>query len=851
MFAFISKLLPRRSTAQLAHKSATVNDALIAKQIAVQQSRQKDEEQLRHAYLQKIAAAANNETTSIELLLACDFADGRFQAAQAVHTAAGLEKLKLAMRNTDKRVAKLMQTRLDEIHRTEQGLAAAENWFAQVEGLLAQEVVLSNQVSDLEKLGTQIVAFPSSQQSLFDEKRLELAQRLALQASLQRELLDLVQAIDAVEDQSDVQLSTKIDEWEAISATVLAHPHAAAIPKNLTREASQKLSALRHNWQSAQQRAQVSASNVRDESSAGPVPSLGCAQDSGNEIHGQDGVDQAELQSSPVEKPHTSKPSLSLVEIELALSGLEKALEQGSIQSARKFDRELRDVDMRSGSGGGGSGDSVVLSATTKDRLGVARKELGNMLSWAKWSGNVSRDELVATAEGLATLSLSPKELVGTVSALRDQWKQMEASGSSANKTLWERFDTACSAAYAPAAQHFQEQAALRKVNLQEAQSLLSGFQISAQGLLTSEPDWKAINQALVTMRQEWKNLGQLDRKDKQRLDETLAQTLNSLREPLAEQQALEVAARNKLIAEAQEIDAAQKTAVDQLRSLQEQWKSRAGKIPLPRKDEQELWERFRAACDAVFDQRKQALATADLGRQESLLAKQQLCARLETCSLNSKGELLKELQQCSLLHRALGPVPRDQEAAIEQRYQAAVAALQLVIDGYVAQESRAGLVRLLESLAICQSAESVLSVVSGDQESDALLQRWKANQATGKFKLSVIELKLQARFDCAMQAMAAQADPETRQVQQETAQRSLPQFDDLLLHLEILTGAESPESLSRERLKKQVEVLQGSLKNGKDRSTTQVVLAQLLGLSVVLDSTRQKRLETVIALAI
>ena len=40
----------------------------------------------------------------------CEFADGRFQAAQFIYSKDALEKIKNVMRNTDKRVVKLMDS---------------------------------------------------------------------------------------------------------------------------------------------------------------------------------------------------------------------------------------------------------------------------------------------------------------------------------------------------------------------------------------------------------------------------------------------------------------------------------------------------------------------------------------------------------------------------------------------------------------------------------------------------------------------------------------------------------------------------------------------------------------------
>jgi multidrug efflux pump subunit AcrB len=233
-----------------------------------------------------------------------------------------------------------------------------------------------------------------------------------------------------------------------------------------------------------------------------------------------------------------------------------------------------------------------------KDRLAQARKKLADLMSWAKWSGNVSREELISTAEGLATLSLSPKELVGTVAALRDQWKQMDATGGNANKEVWARFDAACSAAYAPAAKYFQDLSAQRSLNLKQAEALLTELRNQANALLDGDRNWKTIAQTCQQMQLDWKRIGQVDRKEKVHLDVEFSQIFHGLHDPLEQRQNEEMASRHALIEEALKLDAGQRSAVDRIRQLQERWQKQATALPLRRKDEQALWEKFRLACD-------------------------------------------------------------------------------------------------------------------------------------------------------------------------------------------------------------------------------------------------------------
>ncbi len=99
---------------------------------------------------------------------------------------------------------------------------------------------------------------------------------------------------------------------------------------------------------------------------------------------------------------------------------------------------------------------------------------------------------------------------------------------------------------------------------------------------------------------------------------------------------------------------------------LQEQWKH-AG--PAPRNREEELWNRFRDACDRFFKK-------LDAEREENVKAKEKLCAEIdalvntldESSDRDAVARQIIELQQ---RWKAAGPAPRDHEDELWNRFRA------------------------------------------------------------------------------------------------------------------------------------------------------------------------------------
>ena len=205
--------------------------------------------------------------------------------------------------------------------------------------------------------------------------------------------------------------------------------------------------------------------------------------------------------------------------IEPWLQQLEQALEQGSLQQALDADKNLR-------------GLTLPMRGELAARIALHRSELHRLLDWAKWGGNVSREELCKVADELPKAGLAPQELAKQVGGLRARWKELDRASGSASKAVWERFDQACSRAYEIADEHFKQQAQVRQENLQQAQALLAELD---QSIITYQDVtvFKPLIAYGIKLKQEWRKIGPIDRKIKNRLEDEFTEKLIRLNQPL------------------------------------------------------------------------------------------------------------------------------------------------------------------------------------------------------------------------------------------------------------------------------------------------------------------------------
>jgi exonuclease SbcC len=898
MFDFLSKFLFRRPKNDQAAGKVTIPSAI---EVAAQQqaeNKKQQVEQARTATLAKISAltgsTAEIEAAAIQLLLACDFADGRLQAAQHVHSQQGLEQVRAAMLKTDKRVAKLMQSRLDLIAETGKQAQLAQLCLEEATHLAQQAHLLANQVTELDKRRA-AVQFPVVLVTQFDQLRQKIEAKLLAQTALQRRVLDLLselnqvtQAISsesAVDGAAEHQAGADVDQLDQLSALELRvaawqqeldqcqnQAEAASLPKNVLAEASKKLQerqqalkALQQVRQLEQQREQQRQEKIEQRnaqlaaqaaaalaaSAVNAADAEGVTIGEPSDLASADATEQApqvpaaDVQSAKSERRAASdKPvsKLSSAQIVAAIEAMSEALAQGSIQAARKLDKELRNVDAR----------TAGLNTEQKEKLFEARNELVYLQGWAKWGGDVSRDELIKTLDEMPALELAPNELAKKVAALRERWKEMEATSGAAGKEVWERFDAACHLAYAPAALHFQQQAEQRKANLETADAALLAVRASVEQLLQGAPDWKKIANFCMQSQQDWKKLGHVDRKHKSRLDADFEAAVQPAQQALDQRRKEEILSREYLIAEVLSLDPLQRNTTDQLKALQQRWQAQAAAVPLRRKDEQVLWDKYRAACDGLFAQRKQASGEADAQRQENLAARVALCEELEQAiaAFEAHGELNigQLLSQSAASWRSAGPAPRAEEEALEQRYQQALSSLKQHGQNLQDQKKYISQQAFLKKMAVCQKAEQLLTLTSADSLPEQLAgiqAEWSAiSEATAQLKLPAkLNSLLQARFQAAGTALEESDSNYATLLQNNRAE-----FDATLLHLEILSGIDSPAELARERLQMQVEVLQNAMKRGAQQDAATELAYRLLSLPVLADASTSQRLEKVLA---
>ena len=752
----------------------------------------------------------------VELALGAAHAPVRMAAAERVSDEGALRRLADGAKDKDRGVARLAKQRVEAIERRATQAGQADVLLAQAEALVGQPGAVVMAAVELERRWKALqLNDDAGRQARWD------AAGAALQARFERE---------REEQRARAAFEQKLAQWLAGHS---ATPHADALPQLRAELEALRAQAQELNDTGALAKlAQAEASIAAWEQAAPALAAAEALVEEAERLAADTGIDNAQLPlrwqalDLAVRTPDLTRrfeaaimviesrrlaqmratqqeESAARHQLHSLLHEAELALAAGQVQAARAAADQTRALKAVAGS----------LPKPTIQRLSRVVQQLGELERWMSFGQHNARVQLCERAEALAGETQPPAQLAKEVQKLRAEWKALDEQHAGVPKSLWERFDGACEKAYAPAARHFAELHASRKQARKQREEFIAAAAQKASELAAAEPrDLKAIEHWLREADQAWHHgeLGSVEPDAWKKLDAKLKQAVSPARELLGQARGEAKSGRLALIAEAEALvaKAQERDAPAQARALQARWTEHAKSHPLAGRDERTLWERFRAACNAVFEARDSQRKEVDSRKREQRRAFEELCEQAERLS-NGEGEddevrrQLRELQQKWRDAAAAQPVP----PALDSRFRAARSAVEAALGARRRGEEALVWQALLAKAALCEEADAALMAeppVAVDAE--WLRGRWAAAAALP----AAWEQKMTSRRD---QALAALADENERYDQLDRIDDGVAARRDALLELELALGLPSPAELAKERLAVQVRKLNSRFK--------------------------------------
>lgn len=264
---------------------------------------------------------------------------------------------------------------------------------------------------------------------------------------------------------------------------------------------------------------------------------------------------------------------------------------------------------------------------------------------------------------------------------LHEQWKEFGPVAKQYREEIWDRFKAATSIINKKYQAYFEGLKGQQEENLVKKTGLCEQVEAIADKEITSSNEWNALSKEIEDIQKVWKTIGFASKKENQKIYDRFRAACdkfyerkrlfyNEYKDNMNENLEKKIALCEA--AEQLKTSTEWKKATDQFINLQKQWKEIGA---VPRKKSEQLWKRFRAACDEFFAERdKNAKPENDF--YGNLKAKNRLIEEIKAYVLTGDEQAdIEAMTGFMQRWQAIGFVPFKEKEKVAHAYKEALSA--------------------------------------------------------------------------------------------------------------------------------------------------------------------------------
>ena len=289
-----------------------------------------------------------------------------------------------------------------------------------------------------------------------------------------------------------------------------------------------------------------------------------------------------------------------------------------------------------------------------------------------------AKEELCQKAEALD----QDEDVVGAFRALQklhEQWKELGPVSKEFRESIWERFRAATAVINKKHQAFFESQKGNQKENLEAKAALCEKVEAIAQGEISDSTQWNNLTKEIENIQKEWKKIGFASKKDNQKIydrfraacdaffarkREFYSEFKNQMQDNLSKK--IELCEK----AEALKDSTDWKKTSEEMIELQRLWKAVG---PVSRKKSEQVWKRFRAACDAFFNNREANHGGQDSEQVENLGKKRALIDEIKAFAVEGRDEAREALRNFQARWNEIGFVPFKEKSRVQDAFRKAI----------------------------------------------------------------------------------------------------------------------------------------------------------------------------------
>ncbi len=258
--------------------------------------------------------------------------------------------------------------------------------------------------------------------------------------------------------------------------------------------------------------------------------------------------------------------------------------------------------------------------------------------------------ELCERAEKLSEYE-DLRTAISELNDLHEEFKHIGPVPKSDQEPLWDRFKTASDRIYARRKEFVKNLKKDLKENLEKKSALAEEVQQFAKYQSDRISDWNKKTKELQALQKKWESIGGLPREHAKKTNrlfwgafKTFFQHKGQFFKELEGERSVNLEKKMKLVEQAEALKSSTNwnETANQLKALQKDWRDIG---PVPEKQRNEVYMRFKKACDEFFNNRRAQNKVIEKSYVENLKKKQDICTAIETMTTSKEYDLDKFLQ--------------------------------------------------------------------------------------------------------------------------------------------------------------------------------------------------------------
>lgn len=292
-------------------------------------------------------------------------------------------------------------------------------------------------------------------------------------------------------------------------------------------------------------------------------------------------------------------------------------------------------------------------------------------------------EQKIELCEKAEELLLEPDVVIAykKLQELHNLWKELGPVPAEKREEIWDRFSTISKKIRQSYQEHFEKLKEERNANYEQKLLLCEKVEsLISENIPQNGKEWTEVSDQIIELQKIWKTIGMVPNNVNNEVYERFRSACNKFFDSKKEffnvinnelstnlQKKIELCVNAELI----QNNTDWKKTTEMFLDLQKRWKEIG---PVPKKNSEQVWKRFRAACDHFFNAKSNYFANIENEQQENLKKKEELIAEiLGYVPVENQNENIEKIKSFQTRWTEIGYVANSEKDRLYNDYRKSI----------------------------------------------------------------------------------------------------------------------------------------------------------------------------------